>query len=251
MIASLKPGILVALRTAVRGGVEYRRTDLEPEAPEGTAAIERWETTRVVECPEEHERARAVRSAATNLIRRVCVATDFGLLCPEARESALDEATTAAKALADEHNRTAEHTRVDVYVMKGRIASSDEEAARGIAAEVRGLLDGMERGILAGDPVAVREAASRARKLEQVLDDAAAKKVGEAVSEARSAAREIARRVIDSGEAIETVVTEIRRERIETARFAFLDVDPVTDITEPSTPPPLPRQTELDLEVTS
>lgn len=235
MIANIKPGILVALKTSVRGGVAYSRRELDtPEgAPDGT--MQRWETTRTIDNPDDYTAAKAIRSMAVSKVRRVCVATDFGLLCPEAKEAALDEAIEDARALVAAHNEDREvRTRVDFYVLKGRVASSDEEAARGIAAEVRGLLEAMDRGVAAGDPAAVREAASRARKLEQVLDDVTAKKVGEAVSEARAAAREITRRVIDGGEALDAVVSEISRERIEAARFTFLDVEPVGEIAEPA-----------------
>ncbi len=167
----------------------------------------------------------------------MCVRTDFGLLCLASRESELDAAIGAAQELARLHNQGAEHTRVEVYALKGRVAETDDEAAKGIASEVRALLDGMSEGIAKADPAQIREAASRARKLGALLDDATSLKVSDAVSEAREAARVIVKRVVDGGESIEAVVKEIKTEAQETARFAFLDMDPVADIAEPETTP--------------
>ncbi len=234
MIANIRPGILVALKTHVTGGVEHLREEVAPEAtaPEGGSAQTR-KTTTIVEDVEELDRARAARSAALAAIGRVCVRTDFGLLCLASREGELDAAVAAAQALALEHNRGAQHTSVEVYVLKGRVAESDAEATKGIAAEVRGLIDGMSAGIAAADPKAIREAASRARKLGALLDESTSLKVSDAVAEAREAARVIVKRVVDGGEEAATVVAELKTEAQDLARFAFLDLDPVAEIAEP------------------
>lgn len=244
MIANIRPGILVAMRTRIVGGVEYRREDLPPpeDVREGADA-RRWETVRVVDDPEEWESARAARGAAQSAVGRVCLRTDFGLLCPESREAELDAAVGASRELAAAHNRRKGGARVEVYVMKGRVASTDQEAARGIAAEVRGLLDEMRAGIGACDAEAVRAAASRARRMGQMLDDDAARAVGEAVSEAREAAREIVRRVGEGGEEAAAVAETLGRAAIDSARCMFLDVD------APAAPEPAPPAPRRDLDV--
>lgn len=242
MIANIRPGILVALRTRVTGGVEYRREDLgEPgetaKADEGfsdAAFVERWETTRIVENVEEYDRAKACRGAAQAAIGRVCVRTDFGLLCLASREAELDAAIAAAQSLAREHNRTACCTVVEIYALKGRVAETDDEAARGIASEVRSLLDQMDAGVAAGDPKAVREAAGRAKKLAQLLDETTSGRVSDAVAEAREAARVITKRVVDGEEALAAVLADIKSDAREAARFAFLDVEPAAEIAEPA-----------------
>ncbi len=248
MIANIRPGILVALRTRVAGGVEYQREDLDAateDAPAG-ATVEKWNTTRIVEDLGEYDRAKACRGAAQAVIGRVCVRTDFGLLCVGSREAELDAAVAAAQELARAHNATAEHTRVEIYALKGRVAETDDEAAKGIASEVRALLEGMDAGITKGDPKAIREAASRARKLAQLLDNETAVKVSDAVAEAREAARVIVKRVIEGGEAVEAVVKEISSEARDAARFVFLDMEPVAEISEPAA-----VATDLDLEMTA
>ena len=245
MTSVLKPGLLVSLKTSLEGGVTYERRDLAVEADpnldadpvvvvdtEATvpadqpkADVARWETTRVIEDAEEHKRAVTARNAAGRAIRSVCTATSFGLLCNQDREAVLDKAVAEARALVDAHNATAKHTRVSVYVLKGRIASTDEEAARAIASEVRGLLSEMEAGIRRLDVEAVREAASRAKKVGAVLDETQAKLISEAVVAARDAARQIVRRVEGDGEAAEKVLAELSTSAIEKARFAFLDLE--------------------------
>lgn len=233
MIANIKPGILVAMRTKIVGGVEYQKKDLEPPIDSPDADVKRWETTRVIDDPEEYDRARAARSAAQAVVNRVCVRSDFGLLCPETKENDLNAAIAAARQLASTHNASSTHTQVEVYVLKGRVADSDEEAVKGIAAEVRALLDGMSAGIDAADPEAIRKAATRARRMGAMLDAASAGKVAAAVTEARDAAKQIVRRVIDGSEAAETVVAEVDRTLIDAARFMFLDLDPVAEPSEP------------------
>jgi hypothetical protein len=235
MTSLLKPGILVSLKTQLQGGVYYNRQDLAVDVPapvEGEAgaaatqaAISRWETTKVIDDVEEHKRATKARSAASSLIRAVTTATSFGLLCPESREVDLDKVIAEARKIADEHNATAQSTQVSVFVLKGRIASSDEEAARAIANEVSGLLRQMEEGIRKVDVTAIRDAANRARKMGAVLDEAQAKQLSEAVTSAREAARLIVKRVENGGEAAEVVLGELDTKAISSARFAFLDLE--------------------------
>jgi hypothetical protein len=227
----------VSLKTSVRGGVEYRRADLAaPEGgPEG-AAVSRWETTKITINPAEVERASKARSKARSLVASVCSSSAFGLLCPEARAPDLERVVAEARAVAAEFNAGAKHTTIGVYVIAGRIASTDEEAARAIGSEVRELLTAMEDGIKAADPEAIREAANKARALGAMLSDEAAGKVGKAIEAARSAAREITRRVAKGGEVAAKVVADIRTDEIARARFAFLDLEPAAAVAEPEAP---------------
>jgi hypothetical protein len=175
----------------------------------------------------------------------LCIQSAFGLICPESREDELDAAMRAARAIADEHNSTAAHTEVRVYILKGRIASSDAEAARAIASEITGLLAQMQAGIQGADTKTIREAASRARALGAMLDARQAKAVSEAVDAARKAAREITRRVERDGETAETVLRELDGKAIEAARFAFLDLDEAPALAD-TLPPPAPSALDLD-----
>lgn len=223
---TLRPGLLVSLKTSVTGGVAYKRIDLDPEHPVADGAVEsRWETTKVVEDAREFEAASKLRGKCRSLVASVCAASDFGLLCPSDRQKDLDAAIIEARKLADAFNADAVRSTVNIYIVCGRIAQDDEEAIRAINGEVRELLEAMESGIKAADVEAIRAAANSARQLGQMLTESAGEKVGKAIEQARSAAREIVKRVEKDGEAAATVVAELKLDAIDSARFAFLDLD--------------------------
>lgn len=250
MTASIRPGLLVSLRTRITGGISYGRRDLDAPADLGGegSEVRRWETTRIVEDPVEHAAAKAARAAAQTAVTRTCVRSDFGLLCPEANEAALDAGIARAREIASAFCATAQRARVEVYVLKGLVATTDEEAVRALSAEVRDLLGAMETGVRGGNVEEIREAASRARRLGSMLDEETGVKIAAAVAEARAAAREIVKRVEKDGALAADVAAEIKLDAIATARFAFLDLD-----AEPSAPADLPaadlgRAAGLDLD---
>jgi len=223
----MRPGILVALRTRVSGGVHYARTDLpvDPsEADDAVGSIARWETIRTMEDPEEYKRAREVGALASAAISRLCIRTSFGLLCPTSREEELDLAIAAARWNVDLWNTQTMHTTVTVNAIKGRIADNDEEAVRSLIAEATELVERMDQGLARADVQVIRDAASRARKLIGIMDNQAADSISAAVDAARQAAREIVRRVDTEGKRAEDIVGTVNREAFDGARFAFLDI---------------------------
>ena len=225
-VSKLKPGLLVSLKTTVQGGVEYRRNEKE-HTQQGNLDILEWETTRIIQDTEEFERAQQARSAASGAIRRQCYKTSFGLLCPVANREQLEASITEARRIAEEHNAQAQRTRVNVYVIMGEIAQDDDEAARAITAELNGLMQQMQEGMKNLDPAAIRDAADKARQVGMMLDASQEERVGEAIKAARKAARDIVRRIEKDGEQAAEVMPAILAEvnKIETARFAFLDLD--------------------------
>ena len=242
--STLKPGLLVSLKTTVRGGVSYRKVDLEAPHEVNGAQVAKWETTREISDPEEFEHATKARGAARSAITAACCASSFGLLCPTARESALEGAIVEARAIVDAFNAGATCSHVDVYVLVGRVAQDDAEAARAIGSEVRELLDAMRAGIAAASPEAIREAANKARKLGAMLSADVAGQVSAAIVEARTAARAIVSRVEKAGEQAAAVVAECSTRRLDEARFAFLDLDEG----EPTASPEAPAGRGIDLE---
>jgi hypothetical protein len=220
----IRPGLLVSLKSTLRGGVQYQKQTIQPETAVGASTVASWQTTREIADAEEHARAVVARGKARAVVTRVCCPSSFGLLCPISLETEFAAAITEAQAIADAHNSTARHTRVDVYVIAGRIADNDEMAARAIATEIRDLIRDMERGIRAADPAAIREAADKARAVAGMLSDETERKVTAAIKEARSAARAIVARVGKAGEVAADVVREIRTEALQSARFAVLDL---------------------------
>ena len=244
----IRPDLLVSVKSTVAGGVTYQREDLAAlSAEEGTEVTE-WKTKRIVEDKTEHTAAIKCRSAALAMIRKCCSATSFGLLCPADQEGALDAAVVAARKLVDEFNDKATHTRVSVYALKGRVASDDAEAARAITQEIGTLVTRMTAGITAFDPKAIREAADRARELSGMLSEEKQEKIAAAIAQARAATRTIVKRIEKEGEARETVLLDIQRGQIESARIAFLDMSGDAGPGD-STMPAIDQQRFADLDV--
>lgn len=222
----LKPGYLVSLKTTIKGGVQYGRQDIEPDHKTETGARRaQWQTLRIIPMPEEYEAAQVARSKARSLIVGACVQSSFGLLCPMENEAALWDAIAQARDTARAFNERSELSKVECYVLTGRIAESSAEAERAIASELRELLDAMKEGIQGADVAAIREAASKARAVGAMLSGSVQAQVGDAIAQARKAAREIAKRVEKAGESARAVIAELRYDDIERARFAFLDTD--------------------------
>jgi hypothetical protein len=246
----IRPGLLVSVKSTVVGGVSYQRVDLDADKPIDGQDVTRWETKRIIEDKIEHAAAVKCRSAALAMIRKVCSVTSFGLLCPTEQEGALDAAVVAARKLVDAHNDTAKCTRVGIYALKGRVASDDAEAARAITQEVASLITRMDAGIKAFDPKAVREAADRARELSGMLSEDKQSKIDGAIEQARKAARTIVKRIEKEGEKRETVLLDIQRGQIESARIAFLDMsgDPAEVMDVPTPVFDRQRFADLDLE---
>lgn len=227
-VTVLKPGFLVSLQTRVHGGVAYTRKDLDADVSKGAeegAEVKRWETEKVVHNKEEFERATKARSAARSAITSVCSQSIFGMLCPDDKKQALDAAIVEARRIAAAHNAFASHTEVDVYVIVGRIAQTDEEAAKAISAELRELMEQMKSATLKGDVAKIREAANKARELGQILSDDVGKKVSAAIEEARKNARDLVKRIEKDGEKAADVIKDLYTQKIDTARSAFLDLD--------------------------
>lgn len=265
----IRPGLLVSLKTSIRGNVSYQKVDLDASTQkEGdeVKSVTRWETTREIADMKEHEAATVTRSRVRSLIVSACCHSSFGLLCPEGSEQRLQEAIAEAQAVADKFNSTARHSRVECYVLAGRVADSDEQAARAIGAEVRGLLEAMQAAVVAADPAAIRSAATQARVIAGMLAPDTQAKVNAAIAEVRSVATEIVRRVEKAGESAASVVEGLKLEALHGARFAVLDMQqdesgrveaPIvgraiefeastTDAASPSIATPAARSIEID-----
>ena len=82
--STLRPGLMVSLKTSIQGNVNYRTLTLEGDHITETGERKaRWETERTVTDPVEHEAAIRARSLARSKIQCVCANSAFGLLCPE------------------------------------------------------------------------------------------------------------------------------------------------------------------------
>ena len=219
---TLRPGLLVNVHTSISGGIQYQTNTIDFETVDANGELRaKWETEKVIFDAAEFERAVKLRARARNLIARVCSKSDFGLLCPKVNEPALKSAVIEARALADEFNITAKHSRSSVDVMTGEVSQSDAEAVRSINGEISRLFQYMEDGIKALDPVSIREAANRAKQLAQMLNADANARIQVAIDAARDAAKQI----VKAGEQAADAVDEIAIEQIAAMRTSFLEYE--------------------------
>ena len=227
---TLRPGLLVSLKTSLTGNVIYRKKILDAEKIKDGASIARWETEREIADAAEHEEAKRARTKAGSTIRSVCAQSAFGLLCPEADAAELEKAITEARQIADDFNAGAQLSRISLYVITGRIAPDDVEAVRAINSEVRELIDAMAEGIEKIDVKAVREAASRAKALGSMLNPEAEARIRIAIETARDAARAI----VKAGEQAAVEIDKRAIRKITEQRTAFLDFDDAGAISAPA-----------------
>ena len=230
-IATLRPGLLVSLKTSIAGNVKYKQNVLEAEHVTDEGAKKAlWETERTIVDPEEHEAAKKARTKARTLIVGVCAASAFGYLCPEADADKLAQAVDAARKVADDFNATAKLTRVVVNIIAGRIAADDVEAVRAINGEVRELLEDMQEGLKNCDVKVIREAANKAKELGAMLS----REAGERVKVAIDTAREAAKKIVKAAETGAAEVDQAAIRKIAESRTAFLDLGEAAEVAAPT-----------------
>lgn len=228
--STLRPGLLVSLKTTLAGGISYQKQIIEsPNRDEDGVEHARWETVRTITDREEHDLGRKTQLDARSKITKICTNTAFGLLCPEADKELLDRAVVEARALIDSFNSRAQVSQLSLYVIAGRIAPDDVEAVKAINAEVRGLLKSMEEGIANCDVAAIRSAANEAKRLGGMLSAEAAGRVTVAIEAARSAAR----RIVKAGEQAAQEVDRSAIARLTECRTSFLDLDESREVASP------------------
>lgn len=230
-ISTLRPGLLVNIKTSIKGNVSYLKTREGQTTVYGDGSeVTDWETERTVKDAAEQKLATEVRSKARNLIVSVCAASEFGLLCPEDKRSDLNAAFSAARQLCADFNATSSVTSVKFNAIAGRIAPDDLEAVRAINSEVRDLLAEMAVGIEALDVGRVRDAASRAKKLGNMLSTEAQARIEDAIS----AVRAVATKIVKAGEEAATEVDAEVINKLAATRTAFLDLDDAAEVSAPA-----------------
>lgn len=217
----MRPGLLVALKTAVRGGVEYKREDIDSD-DEGK--FKKWETTRLMEDPAEHDAAVKTAGAASRLVSKLCVRTEFGLLCLLDREAEFDAAVLAARMKVNDFNAKAKTCKIHVTAVKARIADNDAEAIRALVQEAKDLLDDMGVAIANADVDSIRKAAGEAKNLSKMMTPDTSGWVNSALEAARETATAIVKRAGNLSDEVTKSVIEVETEAFATARFEFLEV---------------------------
>jgi hypothetical protein len=220
--STLKPGRLISLKTSVDGNVTYDKETIEAEHKMRSGAVKSsWQTERTIADPAEHKAAQQARMKARGIVVSICAKSAFGLLCPESNIKKLELAIAEARRVVDAFNKKSKITTVSLYVISGRIARDDVEAARAIKAEVREMLTLMQQGLKDRDVEKVRRAANQGRNIGAMLEPAVALVLKGAVDAARKGARKIVKEGEDAAAAIDREALNA----LQQARTAFLDVD--------------------------
>lgn len=244
---TLRPGLLVGLKTHLYGNVEYFRSTIESAHTDAEGNVrETWQTEKVIADPKELERAKKAQNAAGSAVRKVCTKSAFGLLCLQEQAGELEDAIARARKICDEFNATSKINTIGIYCMIGTIASNDLEAVRSINSEVRDLLDQMAQGLQDKDVAVVRDAANRARALGPMLTPTAEARVRIAIDAARAEARDL-QKAAKKGEPVSELSQQMAVRKISETRTAFLDLG--DDIAEVAAPQKQGRQLDLVDEV--
>jgi len=246
---TIKPGYLVSIKTTCHGGVQYNRIDMGTEHEDGGRETSEWQTTRVIEDKAEHERSVQVRAKCSNMLRLACISTPFGSICPEDKIDGFMVIYEDAKRMVREFNDSAQSIRITVNMMRGKIASDDQEAVKSMVSEMRTLAQTMQSAVSKGDVKVIREAADMAKRMGAMLGEEVEGRVSEAVQAARKVAREIVKRVEKKGEKLEAVITEQNTQPIDQMRVAFLDLEANLDASEEAVMPSVDLQRVAGLEL--
>jgi predicted NBD/HSP70 family sugar kinase len=231
---TMRPGLLVVINTQIHGGKHSKTVTLDasstaeemgvvPTTEE--ASLKATKTVTVYDDPVEYEAVENLRLKVRKMISSYCENGPFGDIAPLDKEEELLQAIQLAYDEVNLFNRNAKYSRLQLYCMPARIISDTSATARGIADEIKLLLDKMDTGMTKLDAEAIEDAGRRAKLLGKRLDKESSSKVNAAVKEANKAAREIANRIEQKGDLSAAFITQLKRDAIIEARFSFLDLD--------------------------
>jgi hypothetical protein len=229
-ISTIRPGVLVSLKTTLTGNVRYFTTDIEREhlLDNGQTSEAEWNTRRITLDKEEHELAVKTRSKCRSLVTGVCTAGNF-LMCRQDRRDELEKAIAEAEALARSFNTTATVTRLGFYVGLTEVAPDDARWIAMVNSEVRDLLDAMAQGVKNLDADAIRKAANTAQSVGKTLTPEAQEKLQSSID----AVRKQARAFVKAGETAASTIDAAVMQTLTESRTAFLELEPVAEVAAP------------------
>lgn len=231
-IIPVRPGLLVSMRTSIKGGVSYRREDLVDEI-EGEGTRTEWKTEKKVENADEYTRARRLRARVVTLIGGACVKTAFTYICPLENEALLDERIAEAQAACDAFNEEAVHSQVTFDLMRGRYMEDTKETVQAVRREIHELLEELNSALKAGEVQSIRDVAARATQMGRLLEEGteARSALERAVKESRRVAGQLVKRIKEGADAVAEVLAGANVSLIATARHTF-DEDETGEIVD-------------------
>lgn len=221
-IRTLKPGILVSLKTHQAGNRSYKKREIETaHITDSGTEVSRWDTTRIVFDPEEAKEAGQVANRARYLVTRLCAETAHGPLCPVERRDELNAAIVEAREMVADFNARASFTRIDFNVICGEIVADDVNTARALFSETERFMAEMQDGLKELDVKKVRALCVKTLGVGQML----APDANAAAVLAVNAAREACKKIVAAGEQVAMAIDQNAIDTIGLARNSFLDFD--------------------------
>lgn len=256
-IKSIRPGILVAEKVTISGGIHYDK-ELEESYFEDERQIRKWRTTAIVDDVSERQKAQMVRSQIYSLTRKVCASTPIGLICSEERSGELAEALREARRKRNEFNSEAktcymrthhalfevnpdnkqaveaivDHVADIANRVDEAITSSEEEviqkaprsALNGLDWKVVLQLPEEEKDVLVARARAsfIRKAIADAKGIETLLPEEASKELKSVVRKSKAIATKICKKMERKRASLQTVLNEVDLSGIRKTRTAFI-----------------------------
>jgi hypothetical protein len=160
IIESIKPGILVAGKIYLKGGIRYKR-EYSPSQLDNNTLVREWNTVAIVEDIKEREEADRVRSSIYSKLRRVCVHTHIGMICPLEKKEELEKTLEEANFARTEFNNKANTCSLEVYYALFELKSDNAEVLSAIASQVQEGLEKVNSAIKMEDLRAINLAPKR------------------------------------------------------------------------------------------
>lgn len=224
----LPPSILVGGEISVPGDVRYQNLGSE-QSTFDEGEVKRKEvvktTKKTTRDPDGYAAAHTLAGELRSELRKIVQATPLGWICRLEREEELDSYVASAKQRAKEFNADSKYHFVRVSILKARIATDDETAARELAYEMQRMLSEMRLALDACDVKKIREVCVRAKYLKPVFPDREQSVIQEVVDSARAQARMIVKEVGSKGQQIDLIKGDIDTSVVDAARLMFLDFE--------------------------
>ncbi len=256
-IQKIKPGILVTEWLHRQGGVHYKREELQNYL-EAEKRVREWKTFSIIDNEAEYKERTRVISAAYAKLRRICVTTSVGLICPRSKEKELRELVTEIRGEIAAFNNVAKTCEISGRWGFFEIDENNQAAIAAIADHVAEIADAVDKAITQTDLEALRKAPVKflrnmspeaiidlpaaeqnailarvraelirtaiadAKHFDSIITDDVASEVKVMVKKARKIARDLCKRVEKKNEALENVLSEVDISGIRKLRASFV-----------------------------
>jgi hypothetical protein len=167
----IEPCILVNDRVSVDRGVRYVRHDLFKKANPDGSEDAKWETERHYKDRSETKVANSTYTKARSLLRKVCLPTEIGFVCPVAKENELQAAIFAAGKLVDDANKSFKHCKITLRIVCTTIEPTNNAGVAMLEDTLTNTVASVKAALENFDMQRVREVLSSTKTLADVLAD--------------------------------------------------------------------------------